>query len=891
MDDVQTEIEALTRALDLHSLRILVAIDRAGSISGAARTLGYSQPTITQHVQRLESRLGTALVVRAARSARLTPAGALLAEHAPRIDASLTAAATELSRLLGRRAGTVRLVGPPEAIGVILAPVSFWLDTHFPSLEVTVTEALDSERAVAAVQGGRADLAIVFDVIDPGGHRRFHRPAGTRSTFLFAEEIVAVTTAEVDADGDRVSPGALTDQPWIVGTGTCSDAVAAAVTRPVGDRDSTVTRTDAALALAACARGTAFVAESSLHGVDLPAGVRTLALEPPMTRRASAVTLADAAASPTIGIALRGLVSHRPAPVELDELLTARRRSDSHRARFPISAPPRFPQPDAAQPDEESAPMPSLTSGRAGRAAAAAVAGALVLSACSSPDTPKSVGADTGEQIPTITVALPGSLSNLYVGQESGILNYYVASIAQEGLVSLDDTGRVQPGLAEKWEQPDDTTYVFELRNDVKFQDGTPLTPEDVVFSLEQARDETASPGFTGLLAGVDTIEQTGDEEVTIRLAKPDAAFTKNMSTAGTAFITSKAFWEKNQGKVGTPSALLLGTGPYKVTEFVPDSHVSFERADTWRGPAPAVQNIRVNFIPDESTRLVAAQSGDLDMAFNVPLAQATQWEKLKTMRVDYVSDLSYVGLYFNPNIAPFDDPKVRETFAHALDRSAFVDKLLRGHGEVATAIMTPESLVSTLPADQAREELATVPQWDFDTKAARAALAASSHPNGFETEILTPNTGPQLGKAAQALAQQLGDLGITLNVREVPIEEWLASLDASSDHGVGLMWYFSTSGDPAELPNYLLGAGNPSGYANPAITDLLDRANAESDPTARIDLLLQAETLQARDAINVPLWWGQSATAFADNLGIRSNSPYTFVSSWPTQLYRAQPQ
>ena len=72
MDDVQAEIEALTRALDVHSLRILVAIDQTGSISGAARTLGYTQPTITQHVQRLESRLGTPLVTRAARSAQRT---------------------------------------------------------------------------------------------------------------------------------------------------------------------------------------------------------------------------------------------------------------------------------------------------------------------------------------------------------------------------------------------------------------------------------------------------------------------------------------------------------------------------------------------------------------------------------------------------------------------------------------------------------------------------------------------------------------------------------------------------------------------------------------------------------------------------------------------------
>ena len=94
MDSVDApEIDALTRALDVHSLRILVAIDQEGSISAAARALGFTQPTITQHVQRLEARLGATLVARTARAATLTPVGALLAQHAPRIDASLTAAA------------------------------------------------------------------------------------------------------------------------------------------------------------------------------------------------------------------------------------------------------------------------------------------------------------------------------------------------------------------------------------------------------------------------------------------------------------------------------------------------------------------------------------------------------------------------------------------------------------------------------------------------------------------------------------------------------------------------------------------------------------------------------------------------------------------------------
>ena len=124
--------------------------------------------------------------------------------------------------------------------------------------------------------------------------------------------------------------------------------------------------------------------------------------------------------------------------------------------------------------------------------------------------------------------------------------------------------------------------------------------------------------------------------------------------------------------------------------------------------------------------------------------------------------------------------------------------------------------------------------------------------------------------------------------MREVPIEEWLASLDASSDYGLNMMWYFSTLGDPAEIPSYLLGVGNPAAYDNPEIMALLSEVGAESNPSDRIDLLIEAETLQAEDAVNIPLWWGQSATAFANNLGMNDYSPFAFISSWPTQLYRA---
>ncbi|EPR75188.1 Oligopeptide ABC transporter, periplasmic oligopeptide-binding protein OppA [Leifsonia rubra CMS 76R] len=877
-------LDELTRALDLHMLRILVAINETGSVSAAARRLGFSQPAITQHLKRSEARLNIALVARTPRGMELTESGALLAHHAPRIDAAITAAASDLTAHLGLDRGSLRLTAFPAAVASIIAPLLSRLDREFPGIQVEFGEA-EPEEALTAVADGRSDIALDYRYTNDHtiGASAHTSPEGLRSRFLLSENVLAIVPRAVaETLGSTASITALLPFTWIGGPATCTEQLVS-VASAQGETPTLrhdVTKTDAALALVASGIGVSFLSELALAATALPAEVIAIELQPKLRRRIYATTIDGTADTPSIAVALRLLAMREVARKTSSDRAALPQHSQLQRARF--STPP-FTHPVTLTERHDLRMRTSNTTlAKGARASTVAVAAsALLLAGCASPGS--STGADGN--IDTITVALPGSLSSLYVGAESGILNYYIASITQEGLVSLDADGALQPGLAESWEQPDDLTYVYELRDDAMFQDGTPVTADDVVFSLEQARDETSSPGLSYYLGGVDTVEKTGDSEVTVTLTAPDSAFAKNMSTGGAAFITSQKFWEENNGEVGTSSALLLGSGPYKVTEFVPDSHVNFERVDTWWGELPEVKNIEVKFIPDEGTRLLAAQSGDIDIAFNVPLAQSTQWEDLDSMRVDYVNDLSYVGVYFNTALAPFDDPKVREAFAHSVDRTTIVDKLLRGHGEVATAIATPESLASVYSADDARDLLASIPQYDFDLDAAAKALAASDHPDGFETDMLFPSTGPQLGSAAQSLAENLSKIGITLNVREVPIEEWLASLEPDSSYGVGLMWYFSTLGDPSEVSSYMLGEFNISNYENPEVLSLFERVGAETDPAARIDLLIEAEVLQAEDIISVPLWWGQSATAFSKNIDMSNYSSFAFISSWPTML------
>lgn len=494
---------------------------------------------------------------------------------------------------------------------------------------------------------------------------------------------------------------------------------------------------------------------------------------------------------------------------------------------------------------------------------------------------------DTGQELDEITVAFPGSLANLYIGQESGILNYNLAATVQEGLVTQDASGEVVPALASSWDTPDETTYVFELREDAKFHNGDPVTPEDIVFSLQQAQDPEFSPGISYYLNNLESAEKTGEREVTIKSTKPDATFLVNLSSAGALVVTQEKFWEEHDGKVGTSNALLMGTGPYQVTEFQPDSHVMLERADTWWGGTPKTKTIRVNFIPDANTRLAAAQKGDVDIAFNVPINQAEEWKKISDFRIESMNDLSYVGLLFDQRVKPFDDVRVRQAIAQSIEREAIAEKLLRGYGETAMSIMTPESLATAYSGDEARQQLSELPQHSFDLDAAKK-LIEEAGADGTATELTYPNTGPQLGIAAQAIAERLGEIGIDISVREVPIEEWLATI-GDGEHGLGFMWYFSTTGDPAEVNSYLLGPENPNGFESEEANALIDESIATTDPKQRVEKLLELETLNATEVVNAPIWWGKSVTGFSNRVGIKDYSPYTFTTAWGAQLFAAE--
>ena len=171
-----------------------------------------------------------------------------------------------------------------------------------------------------------------------------------------------------------------------------------------------------------------------------------------------------------------------------------------------------------------------------------------------------------------------------------------------------------------------------------------------------------------------------------------------------------------------------------------------------------------------------------------------------------------------------------------------------------------------------------------FDVEAAKAELAQSKVPDGFSVKVGVSSSAPQVSQFFQALAATTKEIGITIEVEEMPVEQWYGTI-GSPDWGLAYMWYFNATGDPAELISWFLAEGNPASYVNEDVAALLQQQREEADPATRVDLIIEAQRLAMEDIPYVPLWWGEAATAINSAYTVDSFGSYTLLSPWTTRI------
>lgn len=349
-----------------------------------------------------------------------------------------------------------------------------------------------------------------------------------------------------------------------------------------------------------------------------------------------------------------------------------------------------------------------------------------------------------------------------------------VYNMVFDTLIARDwvNNGAFIPGLAVSWKQTDDVTYAFTLREGVVFHDGSPLTANDVKFTLSRSLAGDARLGVTGQFP-IEEITVTDDLNFTVRTTGPRGDFLAKLAGYDSSIISEAYF--NTVGYEGFQQ-MPLGTGPYKVTEYIPDQHILFDANEQYWGGVSAAKKVTLTGIPEVSTRVAALMNDEVDIAMDLPPDQVETVQNAGDFTISDVAPMNS-NIYAIVGNPPLDKKEIRQALNLGIDRQAIVEQLLNGYGVWPTGIQQP---VDPLYSER--------PQLPYDPEKAKQLLALVGY-NGEEIKLAfdSPNYYPLEQEWTQAIVSMWSDIG--LNVTMSPIDVNQRVLIAATDP-----WHLFTS-------------------------------------------------------------------------------------------------
>lgn len=516
--------------------------------------------------------------------------------------------------------------------------------------------------------------------------------------------------------------------------------------------------------------------------------------------------------------------------------------------------------------------LPHLT--RPAAALAALLLAAVAFSGCGNKNSGGGGGSTSaaGKTPGVLRYALTAEPTTLDPGLVSDGPTIDLLQQVYEGLVGWSEKNEIVPKIAAAMPKvsADGRTYTFTIRDGVKFHNGRAVTAEDVKYSITRSLEpklnspvamtylndivgaKAVRDGKTPDLAGVKVVDP---KTVTITIDKPRAYFLGKL-TYPTGYVLAKEEVEKGKminGAHSIDGGNVVGTGPFKLATYVPQSRVVIDaNADYWDGK-PKLSRIERPIILDAQTARNLYDTGGLDIV-EVAKSQYEQDQndpKLKEeIKLFPRAAVWYVGLN-QTHYAPFKDKRVRLAFAHAIDKDAIIKNVLLGVPGRAEGIL-PEGLPGF---DSNLKGL------EYNPELSKKLLAEAGFPEGKGLPPLVLSfrqKQPDIANTAQVLKEQLAAVGITISLNEM---EWATFLTATNEKRIDLfhMRWSADYLDPQDFLSVLLHSGaeeNRTGYANPAFDALLDQADSSQDTTKRMALYNQAEKMVIEDAPWVPIYF-----------------------------------
>jgi peptide/nickel transport system substrate-binding protein len=494
----------------------------------------------------------------------------------------------------------------------------------------------------------------------------------------------------------------------------------------------------------------------------------------------------------------------------------------------------------------------------------------------------------TGGETDTMVWAIQSAPASMNNAIASDVPTLRVQTAVFDRLLKIGNDGAVEPWIATAWENPDPLTWTFTIRDDVKFWDGTPLTAEDVAFSWARhiGADNPSAVGFN--FASVDAVVASDAKTITVTLKAADP--TIPAKSALYVQIIQQKYATDAGDALGGPDKPGMGTGPYSITKYSSAEGATLTRNDAYWAGTPKVETLEFKVIGDPETARLAISSGEIDGYFDVPLIATRQWDTLENATMSYVTGAYNDMLTMDVTRAPFDDVNARQAMAHLVDRDGLLTPLFNGRATSAFTVVPATQLASALGESGAGEFYASLPAVpEFSIDLAKAALAKSATPDGFEVDLPVDTSQPWMSPLAQSIADNAKELGITVNVVSVSAGDWVAGLTDPAASPLQLLALGAGTPWPGEIPPVIIGTNagfNPARYAGADLDALVDQVIAATTLDELMPPLTDLLTKAGSDLAYMPLFDEQTAISISNKFTWDGGYSYWALGqAWPLQL------
>ncbi|WP_078392501.1 ABC transporter substrate-binding protein [Shouchella patagoniensis] len=477
---------------------------------------------------------------------------------------------------------------------------------------------------------------------------------------------------------------------------------------------------------------------------------------------------------------------------------------------------------------------------------------ALTLSACgfNDPDTSDSETGGSTNDYEQLTIANPADITTFDPHNNSVITTSAVLVNVYSKLVQRDETGDIVPDLAVKWEEIDDTTVEFQLRDDVTFHNGDPFTASDVKFSLERVAGDSSLQQHS-TFSQIESVEVVDEHTVRITTNEPDPQLISRLSTPAASILPQDHFEE-----VGAESFFQspIGTGPFQYESWQQDEAVNLVKYDNYFEGAPNWENVRFSVVPEDSTRVSELLTEGIDIAFNIPTADMERIDNNDGTHVALEPIQRVIQLWMsNEDGTTTSDPAVREAIDLAIDNQVIIDEILNGSATATRTHITP----GNFGADESLYDT-----YEYNPEQAKEILADAGYEDGVSVDLSVNNYYTEM---AEVVGGMLADVGITANIELIEQSRFANQLFSGELAESIFVGWGNDMFDASVLEFFLEDGVAP--YTNPEIDALLEDAAYNMDEEEREAQYQEVQQILAEERGAVYLFQLQGRYGVNDRL------------------------